>query len=83
MDSPASRSPSPSDSPSQMVKYVERWNWATNATSDSTNDKREEPWKKVFGDNIECQFNNSPELITVEDKSVPCSFRTLANSVSA
>ena len=57
--------------------------WVQETAASATKEKRQQPWKKTFGDQVDCRFDDGPDLVAVEDREADHPFHVLSNSVAA
>jgi hypothetical protein len=56
--------------------------WVKKLSMDAEEDKRSQPWKETFGDKVDRDLDNEPELVRVEDKSTAHAFHVLHQSMA-
>ena len=62
--------------------------WVTATLEASKTDSRRQPWKEMFGESVDCRFDDGEDLVRIE-KSVggkfdpDCPFRTQGSSLAA
>ncbi|KAI1415843.1 hypothetical protein F5Y13DRAFT_206787 [Hypoxylon sp. FL1857] len=57
--------------------------WVKQTSRKTSSDTRAQPWKNTFGETVDCQLGDEPELVTVEDPNSTHPFRRLENTVAA
>jgi hypothetical protein len=78
--------PSPERTTSRPASKLPSWVTATLEASKS--DSRRQPWKEMFGESVDCRFDDGEDLVRIE-KSVggkfdpDCPFRTQGSSLAA